>query len=203
MRCISRIVDKTNSQKFGDGYHIFYLEQRCTVVSNSEICILCSSKSETKTQYSRRFNHGTIHDPIPDISHIYGSKWYYESVAKYTIPSKDVIEFAEKYKANAHSLQPVKEPVKSITKKPIIVESLPVHKEVSIPTHIETSLEELDIEEFTVEHVLLTKIEFNGNTYFKDNKNKLYKNIKESIGPYVGRLHNDSIINIPDSDDEN
>ena len=37
---------------------------------------------------------------------------------------------------------------------------------------------------------------------FKDSKNKLYKKIKDKIGTYVGRLHNDSIVDIPDSDDE-
>ena len=96
MRCISRITDDTYSQKFGDGYHKFYVEMRCNMPCTESICSRCS-KSECKTQYSRKFDHGTINDPIPDISHIYGSKWYNDSVKKYGEPTKEVIEFAEKY----------------------------------------------------------------------------------------------------------
>jgi hypothetical protein len=82
-----------------------------------------------------------------------------------------------------------------------------IHKEVSLPTHIETKLEEIDSEEFQVEYIKLTLFETNGSTYFRDNnKNKLYKKIKDKgIGAYIGRWNpdTDSIIhNIPDSDDE-
>jgi hypothetical protein len=83
-----------------------------------------------------------------------------------------------------------------------------VHKEVSIPTHIETKLEEIDSEGYEIEYIRLVPFEANGTTYFKDSKkNKLYKKIKEKgIGAYVGRWNPDTdmiITDIPDSDDEN
>jgi hypothetical protein len=82
-----------------------------------------------------------------------------------------------------------------------------IHKEVSLPTHIETELEQIDTDEYEIEYIHLTPFEANGTTYFRDStKNKLYKKLKEKgIGPYVGRWNpnTDSIItDIPDSDDE-
>jgi len=238
MQCASRVVNNTYSQKFGDNHHIFYVEQRCTTMSNSSVCILCSTKTDTKTQTSRKFNHGTINEPLPDNSHIYGSKWYNNIVKKYQTPSADIIEFAEKYQRTARmgsvvtvvpeTVVPlVPETVVPVTVVPIVPETLvtetfvpevPVApkkrvrkkkpvicdtliKEVSLPTHIEKTLEE--VETYNIEYIKLHQIEHNGTTYFKDNKNKLYRKIKDDIGPYVGRLDKNSIIDIPDSDNEN
>jgi hypothetical protein len=83
-----------------------------------------------------------------------------------------------------------------------------VHKEVTLPTHIETTLEEIDSEGYEIEYVKLQIFEVGQATYFRDStKNKLYKKIKEKgIGSYVGRWNpdTDSIqTDIPDSDDEN
>jgi len=234
MQCASRVVNNTYSQKFGDNHHIFYVEQRCTTMSNSSVCILCSTKTDTKTQTSRKFNHGTINEPLPDNSHIYGSKWYNNIVKKYQTPSADIIEFAEKYQRTARMgsvvpLVPVVTLVPAVTvvpvtsvpetvvpvtvvpevplapkkrvrkKKPVICDTL--IKEVSLPTHIEKTLEE--VEAYNIEYIKLHQIEHNGTTYFKDNKNKLYRKIKDDIGPYVGRLDKNSIIDIPDSDNKN
>jgi hypothetical protein len=82
-----------------------------------------------------------------------------------------------------------------------------VHKEVSLPTHIETKLEEIDTDGLTIEYIKLTPFEVGGTTYFRDSsKNKLYKKIKEKgIGDYVGRWNPDTgmiALDIPDSDDE-
>ena len=82
-----------------------------------------------------------------------------------------------------------------------------VHKEVSLPTHIESKLEEIDSEGYQIEYVKLSPFEANGTTYFRDSiKNKLYKKIKEKgIGAYVGRWNPESetvVTDIPDSDDE-
>ena len=71
-----------------------------------------------------------------------------------------------------------------------------------MPTHIETKLEEINTEDSRIEYIRLISFEHNGSMYFK-NKNKVYKKIKDKIGQYVGKLYNDSIIDIPDSDDEN
>lgn len=94
-------------------------------------------------------------------------------------------------------------------KKPEIGPSalLPLHKEVVLPTHMESTIEEFDTDGFEIEYVRLSTFEHESQSYFRDSKkNKLYKKIKEkTIGSYVGRydpdmntIHTD----VPDSDQE-
>jgi hypothetical protein len=82
-----------------------------------------------------------------------------------------------------------------------------VHKEVTIPTHLETTLDEFDTDGYEIEYVKLTPIDIEGVSYFIDKtKYKVYSKIKNKIGIYVGRLHPDNntiISDVPDSDDEN
>jgi len=94
-------------------------------------------------------------------------------------------------------------------KKPEIGPSalLPLHKEVVLPTHIESTIEEFDTEGFEVEYTRLFTFEHESHTYFRDlKKNKLYKKIKEkTIGSYVGRYDPDTdriYTDVPDSDCE-
>lgn len=97
---------------------------------------------------------------------------------------------------------------RKLKKKPQVgQEVLPLHKEVVLPTHMEVSMDEVDIRDYTVEYVKLTTFEYNNTTFFRDsNKNKLYKRIKDNaIGSYVGRYdpYSETIMtDIPDSDDE-
>jgi hypothetical protein len=273
MLCISRITDDTYSQNFGNNHNKFYIELRCNIPCppGSDTCTKCSSKSDTcKVQHSRKFNHGKVTDPIPDISHIYGSKWYRDSTKKYGEPSADSIQFAEQYQREARinlqntiiQSEPVSQPVQppKKTRKPKVAdensttadtqpvkrgrkpkvapsnepeladtqettiksrkktENTPysnlvstktqlVHKEVSLPTHLENKLDEIDIDGFKIEYIKLSIFDHNGTSYFRDyNKNKLYKKIKDKVGQYVGRFNseNDSIVtDVPDSDDEN
>lgn len=270
-----------------------------------DCCAKCAEKSDTKLQTSRKFNHGNVNEPIPDSSHIFGGKWYYEAAKKWSPPPSEIIEFALSYqkeargdfvveqpdydelsKAKKQSLtqemprpkkvvtesgitptepvEPVKrgrkpkvapepsatdgvpteesKPVKRTRKpkvaadpvEPPTTETVPepkkrtprkkapdtpystlvssttqlVHKEVSLPTHIETKLEEVDIDGYKIEYVKLSVFEVGQATYFRDSvKNKLYKKIKEKgIGAYVGRWNPDTesiVTDIPDSDDEN
>ena len=315
MLCISRYTDDTYAQQFGDGHHKFYLEFRCNrpCLKNMDCCAKCAEKSDTKLQTSRKFNHSNVNEPIPDNSHIFGGKWYYEAAKKWSPPPSEIIEFALAYqkeargdfiieqpdydelsKAKKQSLtqemarakkvvsengitpvEPVKrsrkpkvaqvthvtqvtslsndvlseenvdKPVKR-TRKPkvavdpsmtiietvasepkkrvqsiqrkkaigtpysTLISSTPqlVHKEVSLPTHIETKLEEVDIDGYKIEYVKLAVFEVGQATYFRDSvKNKLYKKIKErGIGAYIGRWNPDTdsiIADIPDSDNEN
>lgn len=294
MLCLSRYTDDTYAQQFGDGRHKFYLEFRCNrpCLKNMNCCAKCAEKSEsTKLQSSRKFIHGNVDEPIPDNSHIFGGKWYYNGLQKWGAPPSEIIEFAIQYQKEArgefivedynttelskdekqyipqemprvkkitsdtdtpikrgrkpkvaesssndtdnveNSAKPVKRTRKpkvapetpSVTdsKKKISLKKEPdtpystlvnstnqlVHKEVSLPTHIETKIEEIDSEEFQVEYIKLTLFEANGSTYFRDsNKNKLYKKIKDKgIGAYIGRWNPDTdsiVCNIPDSDDE-
>jgi hypothetical protein len=82
----------------------------------------------------------------------------------------------------------------------------PVHKEVSIPTHLETNVEQIDTEGFHIEYVKLTPFEHGGVSYYRDgDKHKLYRCVNKKVGNYVGRYdaeREDIRIDIPDSDDE-
>ena len=197
MLCISRVTDDTYSQKFGNNHNKFYVEFRCNLPATSDICTKCMDKSG-KVQTSRKFNHGTIHEPIPDNSHIYGSTWYYNAVKKYGEPSNDSITLAEQYQQNAR--KETNEPEEKVKRVRPKAPKEYITKEVSMPTHIETKMEEIEVDK--IEYVKLVNIKHNSLLYYKDNKNKLYKNVNDKIGSYVGRLHNDSIVDIPDSDDE-
>jgi hypothetical protein len=300
MLCISRYTDDTYAQQFGDGRHKFYLEFRCNrpCLKNMDCCAKCAEKSpSTILQHSRKFNHNNVNETIPDISHIYGGKWYFEGCRKWGPPPSEIIEFAIQYQKEARgnfvvndyvcdelykdkkqsitqemprakktetlnldgTSAPVKrtrkpkiapaddetneiiKPVKRSRKPKIAPENttenvdtslepkkkaIPrkktietpystlvstthqmVHKEVSLPTHIESKLEEIDSEGFSIEYIKLSVFEVGQATYFRDSsKNKLYKKIKEKgIGNYVGRWNPDTesiITDIPDSDEE-
>jgi hypothetical protein len=262
-----------------------------------DCCAKCAEKSLTTLQHSRKFNHSNVNEPIPDISHIFGGKWYYDGCRKWGAPPSEIIEFALQYqkeargdfvveqpdydelsKAKKQSIpqemprakKPVDEnapapvkrtrkpkvapdaeatavgaavveevkPVKRTRKPKVAPESVPeqsetpkkrgprkkaeetpytslintanvmVHKEATLPTHIESSLEKIDAEGFEIEYIKLVPFEIGAATYFRDTKkNKLYKKIKEKgIGAYVGRWNPDTdtiVTDIPDSDDEN
>jgi hypothetical protein len=106
------------------------------------------------------------------------------------------------------------EPKKQVRKKPAVtpystlISTTPqlVHKEVSLPTHIESKIEEVDSSGYSIEYIKLTVFDANGTSYFRDAiKNKLYKKVKDKIGVYVGRWNPDTdsiIADIPDSDEE-
>ena len=276
MKCISRCTDETYVQHFADERHKFYLEFRCNRPCTNDIyCSKCCNKSPIASlQQSRKFNHRDVNEPIPDNSHIFGGKWYNEGVRKWGEPPSDIIEFAIKYRKEAHEglnldkipnttlpidtpipidiLLPIKPNVtsdntltKSRRKPKIASEPMPkaasvpmikaasepkprvprkkplvtpystlistnvtqlIHKEVSLPTHIETKLEEIDTNGYTIQYIKLVLFDANGVSYFRDAaKNKLYKKIKDTIGSYIGRWNpnTDSIIDdIPDSDEE-
>ena len=108
-------------------------------------------------------------------------------------------------------VQPEVKPVKTRKprKKPEIGPSalLPLHKEVVLHTHMESTIEEFDTDGFEIEYVRLSTFEHESQMYFRDSKkNKLYKKIKEkTIGSYVGRYDPDTDTihtDVPDSDCE-
>ena len=106
------------------------------------------------------------------------------------------------------------EPKKQVRKKPTVTPystlvsttSHLVHKEVSLPTHIESKMEEVDSSGYSIQYIKLTVFDANGTSYFRDAiKNKLYKKVKDKIGVYIGRWNPDTdsiIADIPDSDEE-
>ena len=301
MLCISRYTDDTYAQHFGDGRHKFYLEFRCNrpCLKTMDCCAKCAEKTSTTLQQSRKFNHCNINEPIPDNSHIFGGKWYYDGCRKWGAPPSEIIEFALQYQKEARGDFVVEQPdydelskakkqsipqemsrakkienaetsdsppapakrvrkpkvapdtpvdqesatnqikpkktrkpkvapentTESVTETPkkrgprkkaeetpytslIQSTNVMVHKEATLPTHIESSLEKIDSEGYAIEYIKLVPFEVGAATYFRDmKKNKLYKKIKEKgIGAYIGRWNPDTdsiVTDIPDSDEEN
>jgi len=267
---MSRITDRTHMQYFGNGKNSFYLEFRCNLPCEKQVCLNCEEKSVAcRLQTSRRFKHGLVTEPIPSDSHIYGGAWYAAGVKKWGEPMEAVIQFAEatqlearmeereeteKQEEQEQEQEEKKEPPKKrmvpkkpkvceedmpkkrmVPKKPkVCEEDMPKkrmvpkkpkvceedeplelephlqHVEVTIPTHMEISLEELDITDYDIEYVKIIPFEFHDVKYYRDSKkNKLYKcgkdrSGKDAIGPYIGRYcqDTDEIVDIPDSDAE-
>ena len=319
-QCLSRYTKEEFAQHFANGRNKFYIEFRCSRPCPKEInrCAQCLEKSVKAIQTSRRFEHGNVCDPIPDDSHIYGGKWYHESVKKFGEPPSEIVEFALAYQREARgdfiveqpdyeakdkkyikieemprpkkvvedvteapkrgrkkkpvvveeegnaenvAVKEAEKPKRTTTRKPkiaeegieakveVVTETVPekveekpkekpkakaaggagrkskkvekspysslitstpgqmIYKEVTLPTYLETNLEEFDTDGYEIEYVKLSLFEHKSATYFRDStKNKLYKKIKDNgIGEYVGRYNpdTDSIVSdIPDSDDE-
>jgi len=102
--CIARIATANSVHYFGDGKHRYYLELRCNRLckSNTELCTNCEKKNpHTRTQDTRTFDHGTVFEPIPDQSHIYGGSWYITHVTKWGSPSAEHIQLAEQHQRDA------------------------------------------------------------------------------------------------------
>jgi hypothetical protein len=104
MQCLSRITSDDNTQKFGDGRHNFYLEQRCNNMSvkGMDVCGKCIEKIEKyRIQSSRKFDHKKVNEPIPSSSHIFGGEWYTEHAKLWGEPPKEIIKFALQYQQEA------------------------------------------------------------------------------------------------------
>ena len=94
-QCLARITYPHLKQHFGDGYHTFYMETFCGArVESGELCKMCVTKSNTRVQHSRRFDHGIVSGEISPHSHIFGSAWYTNKLATYGTPSQAVVELA-------------------------------------------------------------------------------------------------------------
>jgi len=89
-----------------------------------------------------------------------------------------------------------------------LVQSQPlIYKDVSIPTHMEETLDEFNGDDYEIEYIKIKSFTIGSMSYFRDYcKNKLYRKIKEKIvGEYIGRYDPDTesiMSDIPDSDDE-
>lgn len=277
--CFTRITNQKATQYFADGKHKFYLEYCChrPCIKGTDKCSSCHKiHSGARSQFDSTYPHGSIHEPIPDHSHIFGGSWYQERIALWGAPSAEVIALALQHQEEVHRYRTVDSlskanqpcisqemvkpkkmaneivneatetnPAVKRTRKPKIVKTEipieiveaveivdqkpkrkpakstkkvkettislndpPICKEVVIPTHIEHTIETVDIDGYDIEYVPLTYIEINHTTYFRDaKKNKLYQKIKDKIiGSYVGRYcpHTETICTeVPDSDEEN
>ena len=114
------------------------------------VCEDCSIKTMSTIQWCRKIDHGTIYDPIPDRSHLFGGNWYEDGVRRWGAPSAESIEKALEHQRKARmmndivpskvpSLSPDMEPVKR-GRKPKIAPVAPI---VVAPTVLPS--EEFDI----------------------------------------------------------
>ena len=89
-QCLGR---KTNEcLKFGDG-HYFYTEKRCTKKTETILCKICEKSCLEKDHK----NNGSMTEPLPPLSHIYGSPWYDLKRSVYGDPSS--VDMAKAKKA--------------------------------------------------------------------------------------------------------
>lgn len=68
------------------------------------VCEDCSIKTMSTIQWCRKIDHGTIYDPIPDRSHLFGGNWYEDGVRKWGAPSAESIELALVYQKKARTI---------------------------------------------------------------------------------------------------
>jgi hypothetical protein len=135
--------------------------------------------------------------------------------AKQAVPIEEVAAVAtdsseEKKEAAAPKVRKRAAPRKKAEPTPyqhLANEQRLIYKEVTLPTHIEETMEEVDLADYEVQYVTLTTIQIEDTTYYIDKqKQKLFRRIRDKqVGEYVGRydpstqtIHTD----ILDSDDE-
>lgn len=114
------------------------------------VCEDCSIKTMSTIQWCRKIDHGTIYDPIPDRSHLFGGNWYEDGVRRWGAPSAEDIEYALEHQRKARMIagvgpskvpspSPDMEPVKR-GRKPKIVPTV-----TAIAAPIISPSEEFDI----------------------------------------------------------
>lgn len=137
--CISRVTAIDARCYFADLKHKFFLEMRCGRSCSDptkNVCEDCSIKTMSTIQWCRKIDHGTIDQPIPDRSHLFGGNWYEDGVRKWGAPSAKDIEYALEHQRKARtisdttpskvpSLSPDMQPVKR-GRKPKIAPVAPV-----------------------------------------------------------------------------
>lgn len=105
--CISRITAIDARCYFADLKHKFFLEMRCGRSCSDptkNVCEDCSIKTMSTIQWCRKIDHGTIYDPIPDRSHLFGGNWYEDGVRKWGAPSTESIKLALEHQRKARTI---------------------------------------------------------------------------------------------------
>lgn len=131
-------------------------------------------------------------------------------------PTKCIPNVTTRIKSPQENIKSQTKPRKRVARKKSepspyesLVQSQPlIYKDVSIPTHMEETLDEFNADGYEIEYIKLSTITIGLTSYFRDPiKNKLYRKIKDkTVGEYVGRYDPMSdtgiMSDIPDSDDE-
>jgi hypothetical protein len=95
-QCLGRKVNE--SLKFKDG-HYFYTEKRCTKKTETILCKICEKNCTEKDSK----NNGIMTEPLPPLSHIYGSSWYNLKRTVYGDPSSEDMARAKKAQDEARA----------------------------------------------------------------------------------------------------
>jgi hypothetical protein len=105
--CISRVTAIDARCYFADLKHKFFLEMRCGRSCSDptkNVCEDCSIKTMSTIQWCRKIDHGTIDQPIPDRSHLFGGNWYEDGVRKWGAPSAESIKLAVEHQRKARMI---------------------------------------------------------------------------------------------------
>ena len=105
--CISRVTAIDARCYFADLKHKFFLEMRCGRTCSDptkNVCEDCSIKTMSTIQWCRKIDHGTIDQPIPDRSHLFGGNWYEDGVRKWGAPSAESIKLAVEHQRKARMI---------------------------------------------------------------------------------------------------
>ena len=105
--CISRVTAIDARCYFADLKHKFFLEMRCSRACTDptkNVCEDCSIKTMSTIQWCRKIDHGTIDQPIPDRSHLFGGNWYEDGVRKWGAPSAESIKLAVEHQRKARMI---------------------------------------------------------------------------------------------------
>jgi hypothetical protein len=118
--------------------------------------------------------------------------------------TKDVTENTVEKKKQVPK-KSIESPSSPIT-NPLLVDQPILFQEAVIPTIMEEDIEQVDTDGYEIEYISLREFEIDGVTYYHEgSKGKLYRKIKNGIGPYIGRYYKDTDnidTSVPDSDDE-
>lgn len=115
-QCLCRCIKHKDIEYFGDNYHRFYIESRCTnTFVDDDINILCNkcrnkkidfeegSPSKYKSETHVPLYHGIIGGPLPYWSHVYDSPWYNLKVISSGLPTEEAMNRAKKAKKDVES----------------------------------------------------------------------------------------------------
>lgn len=106
MPCLARLTSwETTNSPIGDSNKRTSSVKLCknTPEKGQVLCQDCLMRPEGG-KYQTRMIHGTLMEPPPPDSHIYGSAWYWQRVAKHGDPSSEWLEAAQKAQAAAEEL---------------------------------------------------------------------------------------------------
>ena len=158
IRCCEGRIAKDESLTFGDGKTKFYAEARCPAQ------ILVLADEQTLCKECRIEGHGTITDPFPASSRIFGpTAWFLASWKRCGAPSRETLKKAIKaHTIVANSAMPTKRSVPATTPAAAVAATPTPNKVLYYQTD-----ETIQLTSIKESHKL-TPIKVKTKTYYKD-----------------------------------